>query len=134
MAAILASQIGTKAPIDNWPTNDLDGLFDAMKRWPLDGRLDMSKEPEFAGNPGVAPFRGRAWGHCVFQYDETLHRRVAVATKPIYPNHPDAVRFCGNFIGYSFGFWLDTDDAALIERLDRAIADNLSRNSSSKES
>lgn len=126
-AVILASDIGTSASIPNWPSNDLDGLFDAIQRWPLDTRLDFSNEPEFIDLPGSAPFRGRAWGHCVFQYNKALHRRVAVATKPIYPEFPDAVRFCGNFLSHSFGFWLDTADAGLIAKLDEAIAANIAR-------
>jgi hypothetical protein len=126
---VIASDIGTKilSKIPGWPSNDLEGLFDALARWDLDPRLDLSNDPEFAGKPGVAPFRGLAWGHCVQQYDRTLDRRVWVATKPIYPEHPNAVRYCGNFLGYSFGFWLDTDDPELIDKLDRAIADNLRR-------
>ncbi len=126
MSAVIASQIGSSAmPIKDWPSGDLAGLFEALKRWPLDTRLDYSKEPEFSSLPGTAPFRGRAWGHCVWQYSEVLRRRVVVATRPIYPEFPDAVRYCGNFIGYSFAFWLDTNDADLIARLDQAIAANL---------
>lgn len=124
---ILAADIGTANSIQNWPTNNLEGLFDALSRWRLDPRSDYSKEPEFAGKPFVAPFRGRAWGSCIPLYDEKLRKRVWIATKPIYPDHPDAVRYCGNFLEYSFGFWLDTDDPDLIERLDRAIAANLQR-------
>lgn len=124
---ILAAHIGTVTSIPNWPTNDLNGLFDALSRWQLDPSHDCSKEPEFAGKPFVAPFRGRAWGHCIQQYDEKLRKRVFIATKPIHPDHPDAVRYSGNFLEYSFGFWLDTDDPHLIERLDQAIAANLHR-------
>lgn len=61
------------------------------------------------------------------QYNPILERRVAVGTKPIYPEHPNAVRYCGNFVGYSFAFWLVTDDETLIARLDAAIKANLSR-------
>jgi hypothetical protein len=124
--SILASEIGSHncCHIEGWPTNNLDGLFDALSRWPLDGTLDLSKRPEYCDMPGNAPYRGLAWGHCVLQYDQRLQKRVAVGTKPIYPEHPDAVRYVGNFIGYSFGFWLDTDDKHLIEKLDAAIAAN----------
>lgn len=122
---LLAAQIGTNSGIANWPTNDLDGLFDALKRWPLDIRFDLSTDPAYAECPGTAPFRGRAWGNCVFQYNEVMKKRVAVATKPIYPDHPNAVRYCGNFVSYSFGFWFDTYDADLISRSDHAIAENL---------
>lgn len=126
---VIAADIGTKhfCTIPGWPSNDLEGLFDALARWDLDRRLDYSNEPEFAGKPGVAPFRSRAWGHCVQQYDETLQKRVWVGTRPIHPEHPDAVRYFGNFLEHSFGFWLDTDDPELIARLDGAIAENLCR-------
>lgn len=126
MSAVIESRIGPSAmPLKGWPSFDLEGLFEALKRWPLDTRMDFSKEPEFASLPGTAPFRGRAWGHCVWQYSNVLQRRVAVATRPIYPEFPDAVCYCGNFLGYSFPFRLSTSDEALIARLDQAIAENL---------
>ncbi len=124
---ILASDIGTVSRIPNWPTNDLDGLYDALSRWALDPRLNFSKLPEFRDLPGRAPYRGLAWGYCVWRYDQSLGRRVPVATAPIYPEFPDAVRYCGSFVDYSFGFWLDTADAGLIAKLDLAIAANLAR-------
>jgi len=125
---VLAANIGTpRFKSLNWPTNDLDGLFEALRRWPLNPRHDLSRDPEFAGKPGVAPFRGHAWGHCVKGYDPALQRTIWIATRPVYPSHPDAVRYAGNFAGYSFGFCLDTDAPELIEKLDRAIADNLRR-------
>jgi hypothetical protein len=43
---------------------------------------------------------------------------------PIYPNHPDAVTFFGNFLTYSHVFQIDTNDQELIERLSAAIAAN----------
>jgi hypothetical protein len=122
---ILASNIGSQCGIKNWPTSDIDGLFDALKRWQLDTRLDLSADPAYEGRPGCAPFRGLAFGHCVAQYVPKLDRRIYIGTKAIYPDHPDAVRYVGNFIGYSFGFWLDTDDMELINRLDQAISENL---------
>lgn len=39
---ILASQIGSKTNIPNWPTTDLDGLFQALKQWTLSPNMDMS--------------------------------------------------------------------------------------------
>lgn len=124
---IISAEIGARTTIPDWPSNDIQGLFDALKRWPLDLRLDFSGEPEFIESPLSAPFRGRAWGGCVWTYSEKFQKRVAVATKPIYPEHPNAVRYCGNFIGYSFGFSLDTDDQDLIEQLDAAIAENINK-------
>lgn len=125
MFDVIASVIGNKATIPDWPTNDLQGLFDALARWKLDTRLDFSGLPESVGGPGVAPFRNRAWGSCVGHYSEQLHRMVYTATKPIHPDRPNAVRYFGNFIGYSFGFWLDTDDSSLIQELDEAILLNI---------
>lgn len=46
---------------------------------------------------------------------------------PIYPDHPDARRFSGNFVNLSRAFEIDTDDAAIIGRLRAAIADNMKR-------
>ena len=46
---------------------------------------------------------------------------------PIYPEHPDSVQYCGNFLSYSFGFSLATDEPELIKRLDAAIAANIER-------
>lgn len=124
---ILSSNIGSHTTIAGWPTGDIAGLFDALQRWPLDRRQDLSKEPGYSERPGSAPFRGLAWGHCHMQYNQELQKPIAVATKAIYPDHPNAVRFCGNFTGQSFGFWLDTDNKYLIERLDAAIAANMTK-------
>lgn len=125
---LLAGEIGSRFSLRaDWPSNDLEGLFDALSRWPLDRRVDLSHLPEYRSDPLNAPFRGRAWGSCEGRYNASLGRTVYVATKPIYPEYPNAVRYCGNFVGYSFGFWLDTADDDLVQRLDRAIAENLSR-------
>ncbi len=43
---------------------------------------------------------------------------------PIYPEHPDAMHFWGNFRTYSHVFSIYTDDPALIERLTAAIRAN----------
>lgn len=43
---------------------------------------------------------------------------------PMYPEHPTAVRFWGNFWELSHVFQIDTDDAGLIERLTTAIRAN----------
>jgi hypothetical protein len=45
----------------------------------------------------------------------------------IYPEHPHAVRFWGNFFTYSHGFQIDTDDAEVIEVLLGAIEANRQR-------
>lgn len=43
---------------------------------------------------------------------------------PVYPDHPDALHFWGNFQTYSHVFSIYTDDPALIERLTAAIRAN----------
>jgi hypothetical protein len=46
---------------------------------------------------------------------------------PIYPGHPDAVRFFGNFTDVACAFTVDTDDAETIRALMAAVDDNLMR-------
>lgn len=111
--------IGHSSSIPGWPTNDLEGLFDALSRWALDPRLNMQASAE------EKPYCERAWGGCVRLYNDKLKRTVYTATVPLYPEAPDALRYWGNFTGYSFGFTLDTDDPELITRLDAAIAANI---------
>lgn len=116
--------IGTHCTIEGWPRpNSLEGLLDALGRWTLNPRLDM-REP---GEEHLPPYRERAWGHCVGRYDFQKHRTVYEATKPLFPDSPDAVHYFGNFIGYSFGFSLHTDDPEVIGQLDAAIAANMAR-------
>ena len=45
----------------------------------------------------------------------------------IHPDHPDAIRFFGNFAGLSRVFTIDTDDAELIAKMRGAIAENMAR-------
>lgn len=116
--------IGRPTTIPGWPQADtIEGLLDALSRWTLDPRLDL-REPEERHLPA---YRGRAWGSCTGRWNPEKHRTIYTATKPIYPDSPDAVRYTGNFIGYSFGFTLDTDEPELIARLDAAIAQNMAR-------
>lgn len=130
MYKILHADIGTKSNIPHWPTNDLDGLFDALERWSLDPRAQMSGDDP--GHPHVAfeaPFRCLAWGDC---FEEPIPgtnglKKRFVGTKPIYEGHPTAVSFCGNFLDYSFAFNVITDDPELIAELDRRIAVNMAR-------
>lgn len=110
--------------IPGWPAaGTLEGLFDALSRWTLDPRLDMRDEDE----QHAPPFRARAWGYCEKRWSVAKGRYQFHATKPIYPDSPDAVAYCGNFLGHSFGFALDTDEPELIARLDAAIAANMQR-------
>ena len=126
---ILASQIGSKTNIPNWPTTDLDGLFQALKQWTLSPNMDMSgDDPNHPHARFQKPFRGLAWGNCIREpIPEQNSKSRYVGTKPIHEDHPEAVRFCGNFMSYSFGFFLDTEDQALIAELDRLIAENMAR-------
>lgn len=117
---VISANVGTHSSIKGWPTNDLTGLFEALSKWPLDRRFDLS-----GASGAMAPFKGMAWGHCVMQFDAKKQKRVPVATAPIYPDFPDAVEYCGNFLAHSFGFSLVTADKTLIAALDNAIALNL---------
>lgn len=124
---ILASDIGSKTGIEGWPTCDLAGLVKALKSWTLEEYLRMDQDDP--GHPHArysAPYRGLAWGNCVEERAPELNFRTRyVGTKPIHEGHPHAVRYCGNFINYSFAFWLDTDDVELIKLLDGLIAENM---------
>ncbi|MEJ8837651.1 hypothetical protein [Ramlibacter sp. AN1133] len=114
----------TGSSIPGWPeVGTVAGLMDALKRWPLEPRLDMREDDQ----QEQAPYRGRAWGHCIKRFDQRKGRNVYEATKPIYPDSPDAVSYLGNFLGYSFAFSLDTDEPTLIAQLDAAIAENMAR-------
>lgn len=124
---VLAADIGTAASIPNWPTQDLNGLIDALQRWKLCSRTLAQEDPGHPHSAYKRPYRGLCWGHCRVEPMEGTHLRRYVGTQPIYPDHPEAVRYFGNFVGYSFGFSLDTDDKALIELLDRLIEENLQR-------
>jgi hypothetical protein len=117
--------IGTKTTIPGWPENTIEGLFDALERWELDGRLNHAGDPRFTPHPDRKPFRWPALRSGGSSYSQELGCAVYLDGPPIYPDAPDAVSYCGNFVGYSFGFHLTTDDRALIERLDAAIAKNL---------
>ena len=125
----LLEDIGTKTSIPNWPKNDLEGLFDALSRWTLDPMNDLSgNDPGHPHAAFHAPFRCLAWGSCISEPipGTNLTKYRYVGTKPIYPDHPEAVSYLGNFVGYSFGFHVVTDDVDLIAELDRRIAENMS--------
>ena len=124
---VLKLRVGAITTIPDWPTPDLNGLIKALKEWTLYPGFDMSgTDPE---HPHVAfekPYRCLAWGHCITEpIKGQVYRKRYVGTKPIYENHPNAVSYCGNFLTYSFGFQLDTDDEALIQLLDQLISTNM---------
>lgn len=119
------NNMGNTTTIPGWPANTIEGLFDALERWQLDPRLDFSKDPELDHDPLLKPFRGRAWcGVQVIKNPNGPGRRY-VATRPIYPESPNAVSYLGNFLEASWHFSFDTDDPELIARLDAAIARNM---------
>ncbi|MDT8992710.1 hypothetical protein RQP54_17695 [Curvibacter sp. APW13] len=104
----------------------LRALLQMLESQPLDPRCDMRDLSEWGSGEEQMPFRGACWGHCKYVPIEGIHhQRRLVATKPIHPDHPEAVRFWGNFFEYSFSFELDTDDKALIAFLDARIAENM---------
>lgn len=120
--------IGRPTTIPNWPTNDLAGLFDALSRWDLDPRLDFTNDPHIEPHPQHAPFRCPALRSAGKRYDVAKGHYVYLRSdEPIHPEAPNAVSYCGNFLGYSFGWNVATDDPDLIARLDAAIAANLNR-------
>lgn len=120
--------IGHKTTIPGWPeAGTIEGLFDAMSRWPLDTRLDYSGAPAFEPHPDRKPFRGPALRFGAKVYSDLTNGYRYLDGAPVDEEHPDAVSFMGNFVGYSFGFNLMTDDRELIARLDAAIAANLAR-------
>lgn len=126
---VLASRIGSRTTIPNWPSPDLQGLFQALQNWTLDPRIaEVSDDPEHPHAEFDAPCRCLAWGNCVAEpiVEQNMRPRY-VGTQPIHEGHPNAVSYCGNFLGYSFGFTVETDDPALIAELDRLIAENMAR-------
>lgn len=56
--------------------------------------------------------------------ESTNWRDKYVDAGPIYPEHPDALHFWGNFLTYSHVFSIYTDDPDVIERLTAAIRAN----------
>lgn len=127
--SIIAAQIGSNTTIPNWPTQDLEGVFQALDQWSLCPRLNMAGQDP--NHPHVAyenPYRCLAWGYCKAEpIPEQNFRPRYVGTKPIYPDHPEAVSYCMNFLGYSFCINLTTDDPNLIAELDLRIAENMQR-------
>lgn len=124
---VLDYSIGSKANITGWPSNDLAGLIQALQQWTLDPWMNFAGSD--ATHPHVrfeAPFRTLAWCSCVVEpIPGAVHRKRFVGTRPIHAEHPVAVRFSGNFLDYSFGFSIDTDDQKLIQLLDDLIAKNM---------
>lgn len=125
---VLDYRIGSRRNIAGWPTSDLPGLIQALQQWTLDPWMNFhGLDPHHPHREFSAPFRTLAWGCCI---EEPIAGRVRdtryVGTKPIHESQPDAVRYSGNFLNWSFGFTLDTADPSLIQLLDKLIADNMS--------
>lgn len=125
---VIESTIGSNSRLEGWPTADLAGLVRALTIWTLDPLCDVGgHEQDHPHAKFDAPFRSLAWTDCIEQYDAKTGRLNYVATRPVHSEHPNAVRYCGSFLSYSYGFCLDTDDPALIEFLDGLIAANMQR-------
>jgi hypothetical protein len=122
------THIGHKTTIPGWPeANTIAGLLDALSRWELDPSLNYDGDPRFEPHPDRKPYRCPALKCSGGRYDAKHGRTVYHDGPPIHPDAPDAVQFFGNFVGYSFGFSLETDDRELIKQLDAAIATNLAK-------
>jgi hypothetical protein len=120
--------IGSHTTVPGWPEQGtIAGLLDAIERWELDTRWDLSTDPRFQPHPDRAPFRGPALRCAGSRFDPALGCTVYLTGAPVFPDAPTAVSYSGNFIGYSYGFGLATDDRELIAQLDAAIARNLAR-------
>lgn len=120
--------IGRATTIPNWPeAGTIAGLLDAIGRWPLEPGMNNAGKPCFAPHPARRPYRGPALLSSGSRYDEKLGHTVYLDGDPIYPDAPDAVTFAGNFVGYSFGFHISTDESEVITQIDAAIAENLSK-------
>lgn len=117
---------GGKLNCPDWPSNDLNGIFDALSRWPLDPSMALSDDDIWPPQARMAPFCCFAWVNCVsMQTYKPRYRTLYRGTTPLYPDHPEALSYFGNFHGYSFGFNIETDDPELIARMDAAIAANM---------
>lgn len=111
-----------------WPQRDtLGGLLAALQRWDLSLELDQSSSPTLAEHPARKPFRSPMLGFGKAYFDVLKQCMCVPYGSPIYPEHPNAVAFQGNFVEASFGFCLETDDPALIARLDEAIGKNIAQ-------
>lgn len=120
--------IGSPLNRPDWPqAGTIEGLLDALSKWDLDTSLDYSSDPRFEPHPDRKPFRFPNLTLLRKVYSPELGADRYISGPPVYPDHPTSVRFVGNFIGYSFGFTLETDDRELITKLDAAIAENLER-------
>jgi hypothetical protein len=88
-------------------------LLDIMSQEPLDPTFEKygnfnSGHPMHSRSVGYGP-DGR------MQYEDT---------DSMYPHHPGMIRFFGNFMNYSFGFTIDTDEPEVIAQLNAAIQAN----------
>ncbi|MFC6282192.1 MULTISPECIES: hypothetical protein [Polaromonas] len=125
---IIEARVGSKSSIPNWPAQNIDGLIQALMHWTLSPASNMHEDdPAHPHNSFSKPFRSLCWGSTRTERIEGTNLRRYIGTEPIHPDHPEAIRFYGNFMLYSFGFWLDTDDQALIDLLDALIEQNMQR-------
>jgi hypothetical protein len=121
-------KFGTKCNRADWPEVDsIDGAVAALRQWCLDPRLDNSGSPAlpnrvgtpFSSGPPCYTFGQKGWNeeaHCVTYSNNS---------KLCFPYHPNTVQFVMNFIGYSFGGTIWTEDEVTITRLREAIKTNM---------
>lgn len=127
-----SADVGHGSPLPGWPPFTLEGLFEALERWTLDPTWELltPEGQEVIPQRYDTPYWGAAWAAKENGYRVTPDGApfmTYVTTRPIVPGHPLARSYTGNFLAVSLGFNIVTDDPALWERLDAAIAANMAR-------
>lgn len=123
-------QFGSHCNRDDWPeVNTINGALQALKMWALEPRLDHSNSPHLPGWTG-SPFCAEApcytFGESRWQVEACCMGYYS-SDRLVYPDHPNAVCFTMNFIGYSFGGSIWTDDPEVIKTLKDAIRENMQK-------
>lgn len=121
---------GHRSGIPGWPTNDLAGIFDALERWILDPIfVAMDDGHTFTPEAPRQPYKCLNWMCRETRQTslEGVQTSRYILTAPIDPERPLMWSYSGNFMAYSFGFHVTTDDPEVIARLDAAIAANMQR-------
>src|SRR5882672_3159865 len=110
---LLYQEIGQESQYDGWPTNDIEGLFDALQRWRL--------APHYLPIMKITPL------HCGGVFVRPDGTYIVEPIEPRYSDHPEAIKYQGDFVECGWRFEIDTADVNLIKRLEDAIHANLSR-------
>lgn len=109
----------------DWPTNDFEGAIKALGMWIPDPRLDYSGCPSLPHRKGTPFSSENLKSGCVRKWINGVN--CYIGTQDLYPDHPNAVAFFINFIHYSFGINLITEDPDEIARMRAAIAGAMAR-------